>query len=173
MQLKLNTITCIHILPERDPLHSPKMPSLCQIFLSVFVGLAAVVLFVLHKFMNHNPTVPEFPRDGWWGYGEPESDGDLSVKEFRINISDDVLKDLQQRLANFRFGEDLENTDFNYGFRTVYMREIADYWKTQYNWRQQEAKLNKYQHYKTKIEGIEVHFLRSRSSHKSTSTSIT
>ncbi len=130
--------------------------------MSVAVVSLGVGLFSLHKILYQDPDLPEVVRDGWWGRGKAEQDTDDSVKEFQINVSDDLLVDLQQRLANFRFGEDLENADFNYGFRNRYMKEIVAYWKDRYNWREQERRLNQYQHYTTKIEGIDVHFLRAR-----------
>ena len=40
------------------------------------------------------------------------------------------------------------------------MKKIVEYWKNNFDWRKQEAELNKFPQFKTKIEGIEVHFLR-------------
>lgn len=36
---------------------------------------------------------------------------------------------------------------------------MVEYWKTKYDWRKQEEMLNKFEHFKTKIEGIDVHFM--------------
>ena len=42
------------------------------------------------------------------------------------------------------------------------MKKVVQYWKADYNWRNEEDKLNRYPQFKTSIEGIEVHFLRVR-----------
>ena len=47
----------------------------------------------------------------------------------------------------------------SYNTQVKYMKEVLDYWKNNYNWRQEEALLNKFQHFKTNIEGIDVHFI--------------
>ena len=43
------------------------------------------------------------------------------------------------------------------------MKKIVEYWKNDYNWRDQEAKLNSFPQFKTNIEGIDVHFVRVKS----------
>ena len=42
------------------------------------------------------------------------------------------------------------------------MKKVVQYWKADYNWRNEEEKLNQYSQFKTSIEGIDVHFLRVR-----------
>src|SRR3546814_16868475 len=39
------------------------------------------------------------------------------------------------------------------------MQRFADYWLNQYDWRQQEAALNRLQHYTTDIDGHTIHFV--------------
>ena len=40
------------------------------------------------------------------------------------------------------------------------MKKIVEYWRNTYDWRKQEAELNKFPQFKTNIEGIDIHFLR-------------
>ncbi len=42
------------------------------------------------------------------------------------------------------------------------MKKIVRYWREEFDWRLQEEKLNATPHFKTTIEGIEVHFLRAK-----------
>ena len=58
-----------------------------------------------------------------------------------------------------RYVESIEGTNFNYGFNSNYLKQVVEYWKTKYDWRKQEKELNKYNHFKTQIEGINVHFV--------------
>ena len=39
------------------------------------------------------------------------------------------------------------------------MEKFINHWKTSFDWRKQEKELNKFPQFKTKIEGIDVHFL--------------
>ncbi len=74
-------------------------------------------------------------------------------------MSDEVLQDLNRRLEVARFGEDLEDTQFQYGFPASEMKKIVNHWMYKFKWRKQEDELNRFPQFKTNIEGIDVHFL--------------
>lgn len=70
--------------------------------------------------------------------------------------------DLKERLAKTRYVTPLEDSQFNYGFPGTELRKVVDYWRTKYDWRKEEAKLNAYPQFLTQIEGLDVHFIRVR-----------
>ena len=74
-------------------------------------------------------------------------------------MSDHVLIDLRRRLDNARYVEPLDAVNFNYGFNSDYLKKVVEHWKTKFDWREQELILNKYNHYKTQISGIDVHYI--------------
>lgn len=76
-----------------------------------------------------------------------------------INVADDLLEDLKRRLQNTRFEDPVEDSKFEYGFNPNYLRKLVDYWGKEYNWRKYERMLNEFPQFKTRIEGIDVHFL--------------
>ena len=57
------------------------------------------------------------------------------VKPFRIDVPDDVLDDLRQRLARTRWPEAECVDDWSQGIPLEYTRELADYWANDYDWR--------------------------------------
>lgn len=76
-----------------------------------------------------------------------------------MNVSDSELQDLQQRLANARYVDHVEETQFRYGFNSDYLRKVVEYWRTKYDFRAQEKKLNSYPMFVTQIEGLDIHFV--------------
>lgn len=82
-----------------------------------------------------------------------------TVKPFKIDVSDDVLEDLKRRLQNTRFEDPVEGSKFRYGFNPNYLRKVVEYWAKEYDWREQEKMLNQFPQFKTRIEGIDVHFI--------------
>ena len=126
--------------------------------LLILLGFCLGALYLFGVFSPDPPT-PKPTPDGWWGRGSKKPDADTSVKPFKVNVPDEVLKDLTQRLGNARLGEDLEESSFEYGFQVGYMKEVIEYWKSKFSWRKQEAILNKFPQFTTKIEGINVHFI--------------
>ncbi len=91
---------------------------------------------------------------------------DKTIKPFKIAISDDVLTDLKQRLANTRWPEKETVEDWSQGIPLAYTQEICKYWLEEYDWRAREALLNRFEQFITEIDGIDIHFIHVRSPHK-------
>jgi hypothetical protein len=77
-----------------------------------------------------------------------------------IHVPDEVLADLGRRLAQTRWFDDEGNDDWYYGVNGAYLRELVDYWRDGYDWRAAEAAINAYEHYRVRVDGVPVHFLR-------------
>lgn len=85
------------------------------------------------------------------------------VRSFRIEVPEADLEDLRQRLARTRWPEEVPGVGWDYGVPLDYLRELADYWRTSYDWRKHEARLNEFPQFMTTIDGQVVHFLHVRS----------
>uniref|UniRef100_A0A7E4UUH6 Epoxide hydrolase n=1 Tax=Panagrellus redivivus TaxID=6233 RepID=A0A7E4UUH6_PANRE len=102
----------------------------------------------------------EWPRNGYFGPGHPKQD-DTTIRPFKINVSEEEIKELKRRLQTARIGhEQLENvSDFTFGFNKKTLLQFRDYWLNKYDWRKAEAQLNAFPQFTTQIEGVKVHFL--------------
>jgi len=85
------------------------------------------------------------------------------IRPYRISVPQADLDDLRERLARTRWARDLPGTGWERGVPTTYLRELAGYWATKYDWRAHEAALNAYPQFITTIDGADVHFLHVRS----------
>ncbi|AVT37189.1 epoxide hydrolase family protein [Plantactinospora sp. BB1] len=85
------------------------------------------------------------------------------MKPFRIEIPQADLDDLDRRLANTRWPTEMPDRGWERGVPLDYLRELVEYWRTSYDWRAAEAKLNSYPQFSTEIDGANVHFLHVRS----------
>src|SRR2546430_8572544 len=88
---------------------------------------------------------------------------DASIQPFRIDIPDADLDDLRERLARTRWPDELPGVGWTYGVPLGYLRELAEYWRTTYDWRVHEARLNAFPQFTTTIDGANLHFLHVRS----------
>ncbi|MFD8249459.1 epoxide hydrolase family protein [Nocardia sp. NPDC059691] len=86
-----------------------------------------------------------------------------AIRPFRIEIPQSDLDDLHDRLARTRWAAQLPGTGWDRGVPVDYLRELAEYWRTGFDWRAQEAALNEFPQFKTHIDGLDVHFLHVRS----------
>lgn len=100
-------------------------------------------------------------EDGWWGAGEPPADGaeDTSIRPFTVSCSQEELEDLYRRIDMTRPSPSLEDSRFQYGFNSQCLAQVVSYWRRDFDWRRQVDRLNQYPHYKTTIEGIDVHYV--------------
>ncbi len=80
------------------------------------------------------------------------------VTEFKINIPPSDLDDLKVRLKNMRWPGEEAGSDWNFGTSEVYLKKLVAYWVTSYDWKKQEAVLNKYPQYLAEVDGIKIHF---------------
>ncbi|TYB50635.1 epoxide hydrolase 1 [Nonomuraea sp. PA05] len=87
----------------------------------------------------------------------------MTIHPFRIEIPQQDLDDLHARLARTRWQDQLPGTSWERGVPVGYLRELAEYWRTGYDWRAHEAKLNELPHHTTTIDGQRLHFVHVRS----------
>lgn len=86
------------------------------------------------------------------------------IRPFEIQVPDAQLDDLRHRLAATRWPDGAPG-GWAYGIPLAEVRELAERWRTGYQWRRWEARLNAYPHYLTTIGGQTIHFLHVRSPH--------
>jgi epoxide hydrolase len=85
------------------------------------------------------------------------------IRPFRIDIPDGDLDDLRDRLARTRWPDELPGGGWRRGVPLGYLRQLADDWRTRFDWRAQEARLNALPQFTTEIDGQTIHFLHVRS----------
>jgi pimeloyl-ACP methyl ester carboxylesterase len=81
------------------------------------------------------------------------------IEEFTIAIPQADLDDLAGRLAATRWPPALPGSAWDRGVPVGYLRDLAGYWRDEFDWRAQEARLNSYPQYTTRIDGQQIHFL--------------
>jgi hypothetical protein len=85
------------------------------------------------------------------------------IAPYVVEIPDRDLEDLKARLARVRWPDELPDGGWDYGVPLGYVRELVEYWRTGYDWRAHEAKLNEHPQFMTTIDGQPVHFVHVRS----------
>lgn len=85
------------------------------------------------------------------------------MNPYQINISDEVLDDLRDRLVRTRWPDSIHTGDWADGTDLDYLKELCEYWRTDFDWREQERKLNAFDHFTTDIDGLNVHYIHQRS----------
>lgn len=85
------------------------------------------------------------------------------MRSFRIEIPQADLDDLKRRIASTRWPDEIPGLGWDRGVPLEYLKELAEYWRNEYDWRAAEARLNGFPNFVTKIDGTDVHFMHIRS----------
>lgn len=82
-----------------------------------------------------------------------------SPQPFRIAVPQEKLDAIQKRLADYKWFAAPSDDNWQYGMKTSVLREVAEYWMMQYDWRAAEDELNRYPHFKASVDDQEIHFV--------------
>lgn len=86
------------------------------------------------------------------------------MTNFQIDIPQSDLDDLHARLDATRWPVQLPGVGWERGVPVGYLRELAAYWRTEFDWRAQEKWLNSFPQFVTTVDGQTVHYVHVRSS---------
>lgn len=86
-------------------------------------------------------------------------------RPFAIDVSDDDIDDLRERLRRTRWPEPATVDDWSQGLPLAYAQEVCAYWADEYDWRRCESDLNSHPNFLTEVGGLDVHFQHIRSPH--------
>ena len=85
------------------------------------------------------------------------------MKPFKLEVPDSALADLRERLKRTRLPDEPPIVPWKTGTSLAYLQDLIEYWRTRFDWRAQEARINAFEQYKVPIDGIELHFIHAKS----------
>jgi len=91
---------------------------------------------------------------------------DTAITPFKYEAPQRALDDLKERLKQTRWPERETARDWSQGVPLTKLQSLVEYWSTDYDWRHCEARLNGFPQFRTKIDGLNIHFLHVRSRHE-------
>ena len=93
------------------------------------------------------------------------SAGAAGIRPFSIQTPESDLEALRDRIAETRWPHRELVDDRSQGVQSATIQRLADYWASEYDWRQCEARLNALPQFKTEIDGVDIHFIHVQSKH--------
>lgn len=87
----------------------------------------------------------------------------MAVRPFVIDVPELVLARIGARLADSRIGYAPDGGGWTWGTDREYLAAFVDYWREQYDWRAQEAALNRFPQFLAEVDGIDIHLYHVRS----------
>jgi pimeloyl-ACP methyl ester carboxylesterase len=97
--------------------------------------------------------------------GAPGGDGGGPIRPYVVEIPEEQIDDLHDRLARTRWPGAETVDDWSQGIPLSYTQELCRYWREDYRWRETESRLNAFPQFRVEIDGLDHHFLHIRSPH--------
>lgn len=94
----------------------------------------------------------------------PAAEG-AAIRPFHIDIPKDALANLRERVTTARWPDRETVADPSQGVQLKTIQELAQYWRTDYDWRKVETRLRALPQFVTEIDGLDIHFIHVRSRH--------
>ncbi|KAI4471801.1 epoxide hydrolase 1-related [Holotrichia oblita] len=129
----------------------------------ILVLAIALSTIYTHRKLTYIPTVP-LDENQYWGPGDRPENEDKTIYDFKINISREVISDLQSRIHNARPTTlSLQDVHHQYGVNAELIDDILYFWKTKYTWKKKREKFfNKFPQFITNIQGLNIHFIHEK-----------
>jgi hypothetical protein len=86
----------------------------------------------------------------------------MRIEPFSIDTPERALEDLRHRLQNIRLPEPLASVGWNEGMDAHVLRDLLAHWSTTFDWRAQEAALNRLPQFVASLGEQEIHFVHQR-----------
>ncbi|SAK47581.1 multidrug MFS transporter [Caballeronia fortuita] len=86
----------------------------------------------------------------------------MDARLLEIHVPDSQIDDLKQRLRNTRFPASRDAQQWDDGASLAFVRRLTDYWHSEFDWRAQEARLNRLPNYQATIGGYDIHFVHQK-----------
>ncbi|MFK7854478.1 MAG: epoxide hydrolase family protein [Granulosicoccus sp.] len=87
-----------------------------------------------------------------------------AYRPFSIAVPEDTLTFIRRRVQEYPWHEMPVDGGWGYGTNLDYMKELCDYWVNDFDWRKQEANINRFSHFKAPVDGLDIHFIHEKGS---------
>lgn len=79
---------------------------------------------------------------------------------FTISVAEETLSRVRSKVAAFPWHEMPDDGGWGYGTNLYYMKELAEYWVNDFDWRAQEAAINRFSQFTAEVDGIDIHYIQ-------------
>ena len=79
--------------------------------------------------------------------------------KFEIKVEKKTVSNIINKVAEFKWEKLPDINNWSYGINKKVLKEICNYWVNEYNWSNEQKKINKFHQYKAQVEDLNIHFI--------------
>ena len=88
----------------------------------------------------------------------------MSPRTFKIEVPESTLSGIMEKVAGYSWHEMPADGGWAYGANLKYMQELCEYWINTYDWRKHEDQLNRWNHFVSTVDGLDIHYIHEKGS---------
>ncbi|CAG4972094.1 unnamed protein product [Colias eurytheme] len=136
-----------------------KSSNVWLIVVSAAVILLAVLSFRLYIRLSTVPELPKVDLNVWWGPNTTNQD--TSIRKYRVIFSDAMQENLRRKFETFRRATRIKSLEDSatYGINSFVLGQIFAHWQFKYKYPERVRYFNKYEHFRTNIQGLDIHYV--------------
>ena len=86
----------------------------------------------------------------------------MQITNFDISVEKSTIDRLRDRLINTRYPDEITGSGWNYGTNLSYLKELVQYWYSDFNWHKQQSLINSFSNFRTTVDDINIHFIHEK-----------
>tara|TARA_B100001250_G_scaffold409787_1_gene434839 strand:- start:464 stop:1645 length:1182 start_codon:yes stop_codon:yes gene_type:complete len=88
------------------------------------------------------------------------------IKRFKLSVSSNTINQIYEKIKKYPWKHVKKLDGWTHGTNHKYLKEISKYWTSKFNWKKQEKKINSFDNFITKVDDINIHFIREKGTGK-------
>ena len=84
------------------------------------------------------------------------------ITDFNINFTEKEISTIYQKIKDYPWNSISNLEGWEHGTNKTYLKELCDYWISEFDWQKHEVELNKFQNFVSNVDGIDIHFIKEK-----------
>ena len=84
------------------------------------------------------------------------------ITDFNVNFTEKEISPIYQKIKDYPWNSIPDLEGWEHGTNKTYLKELCDYWISEFDWQKHEVELNKFQNFVSNVDGIDIHFIKEK-----------
>ena len=86
------------------------------------------------------------------------------MRDFKVNFTKKEISSVYQKIKDYPWDTMPDLDGWEHGTNKKYLKELCDYWVSEFDWHKHEKQINNFENFITNVEGIDIHFIKKKGS---------
>ena len=86
------------------------------------------------------------------------------MRDFKVNFTEKEISSVYKKIKDYPWNTMPDLDGWEHGTNKKYLKELCDYWVSEFDWRKHEKLINNFENFITNVDGIDIHFIKKKGS---------